>query len=641
MLLNDGEQFRIHHGDCIPHMLGRMPAKSVDFSIFSPPFPSLYAYTDNEADIGNVATMDHDAKLHLSFFFRGLMRVLKPGRVAVCHVMQIPRMKRSGEYGLHDFRGTCIRIAERAGLIFEYDWLVRKNPQAQAIRTRSRELQFAGLESDRAKQRGTLGDYLLKFRAPGENEIPIDAEGQVSRNDWIQWAEACWDDIIETDTLNVEEGRGEKDTKHICVARGSLVLTYEGHKPIEEVSVGDLVLTHTGRWMPVTGKRCNGVQPVIQTEAQGVPNLITTPDHKFWVRRGVGSGRWGMPGGVSHPRKRAVENDPEWIPACETKGSYVNQKLPPAQESQYTAEEWWLIGRWLGDGHIDTRGGVHITCARNEETEMVSALGDRAGFVADTGTALQVRIKDRDGRIRSLLKKCGRGCSGKRLPGEALELNQELSEALLSGYLSADGHYVEKYDRWTASSVSRPLLLGMSMVAQRSRGVAASVYAGRPPGECTIEGRTMTTLQEWVISIPPKNLSGIMLPDGAWKKVRHVDSVGDAEVWDLRVAEDESFTVEGCIVHNCPLQLEPIRRCILLYSNPGEIVFSPFTGIGSEGFMAIGGKSPKTGRRVADPRRFYGCELKDEYYESAVRKLKSVKAIQEVAPTFSFEDAAT
>jgi DNA modification methylase len=100
--------------------------------------------------------------------------------------------------------------------VYEYDWLVRKNPQAQAIRTKSRELQFSGLEADRSKTRGTLGDYLIKFRAPGENDTAIDAMGQVSRIDWIDWAECCWSDIRETDTLNVKEGRGEDDVKHIC-----------------------------------------------------------------------------------------------------------------------------------------------------------------------------------------------------------------------------------------------------------------------------------------------------------------------------------------------------------------------------------------------------------------------------------------
>lgn len=215
-LLPDGQQYAVHQGDCIPHMLEAMPPASVDFSVFSPPFPSLFAYTSRAEDIGNSEDLRGEAKLHLGWFYAGLRRVLKPGRACIVHVMQIPRLKRSGEVGLHDYRGINIRIGERAGLVYEYDWAIRKNPQAQAIRTKSRELQFSGLESDRARQRGALADYLIKFRAPGDNALAVDSEGEVSRNEWIDWAECCWSDIKETDTLNVREARSEDDTKHIC-----------------------------------------------------------------------------------------------------------------------------------------------------------------------------------------------------------------------------------------------------------------------------------------------------------------------------------------------------------------------------------------------------------------------------------------
>ena len=215
MLLCDGQDYHLHAGDCVEHM-ATLPDACVDFAVFSPPFPALYAYTSAEEDIGNSEDLAGETKLHMSFFYRQFARLLKPGRVAVVHVAQIPRMKRSGGQGVFDFRGFNARLAERAGLIFEYDWSVRKNPQSQAIRTKSRELQFAGLESDRARTRGAMPDYLLKFTAPGQNAVPIDAPGQVSRNEWIKWAEGCWDDIRETDTLNVREGRGEDDTKHIC-----------------------------------------------------------------------------------------------------------------------------------------------------------------------------------------------------------------------------------------------------------------------------------------------------------------------------------------------------------------------------------------------------------------------------------------
>ena len=211
----NGSEWYIHPGDCIEHMATMEPA-SMDLSVFSPPFPSLYAYTSCAEDIGNSEDLKGEAKLHLSFFYKQLARVVKPGRVIVVHVAQIPRMKRSGGQGMFDFRGLNIRIGERAGLVFEYDWSVRKNPQSQAIRTKSRELQFSGLESDRAKSRGAMPDYLLKFRVPGENKTPINGKDEVSRNEWISWAESCWLDIRETDTLNVREGRGKDDTKHIC-----------------------------------------------------------------------------------------------------------------------------------------------------------------------------------------------------------------------------------------------------------------------------------------------------------------------------------------------------------------------------------------------------------------------------------------
>jgi hypothetical protein len=217
-MLGEDERWAVRHGDCVEVMAG-MPAGSVDLAVF----PSLYAYTSSDRDIGNSEDLKGDAKLHLSFFYRQLARVIKPGRVAVVHVTQIPRMKRSGGRGMFDFRGLNIRLAERAGLVFEYDWAVRKNPQAQAIRTKSRELQFAGLESDRARTRGSVPDYLLKFTAPGDNAVPIDSAGQVSRNQWIDWAECTWADIRETDTLNYQAARGADDTRHICPLQLSVI----------------------------------------------------------------------------------------------------------------------------------------------------------------------------------------------------------------------------------------------------------------------------------------------------------------------------------------------------------------------------------------------------------------------------------
>lgn len=214
MPLSDGQLYHVYHGDAIPHMV-TLPPRCMDCAIFSPPFPSLFSYTSLPEDIGNSEDLRGEAKFHLSAFFKQLTRVIKPGRVVVVHCTQIPGLARNGELGLFDFRGLLIRLGRRAGLIYQYDWLIRKNPQAQAIRTHSHNLLFVTLERDRAISRGALGDYLIKFIVPGTNAVPIDS-ADITREEWIDWAECTWTDIRETDTLNVAAGRGQEDVKHIA-----------------------------------------------------------------------------------------------------------------------------------------------------------------------------------------------------------------------------------------------------------------------------------------------------------------------------------------------------------------------------------------------------------------------------------------
>jgi DNA modification methylase len=218
----DERLYHIHHGDCIPH-LHELPERWADAAIFSPPFPSVFSYTSLPEDLGNSEDLKGEMKIHFGYFYRAMLRVLKPGRVMIVHVTQIHKRKRDGEAGVFDFRGFNIRLAQRAGFVFDYDWCIRRNPQAQAIRTRKWELKFQGLETDRAISRGAMPDYLLKFRAPGDNAVPIASRGEVSRNDWIEWAECTWTNIRETDTLNVARGRGEQDTRHICALQLELI----------------------------------------------------------------------------------------------------------------------------------------------------------------------------------------------------------------------------------------------------------------------------------------------------------------------------------------------------------------------------------------------------------------------------------
>lgn len=635
---------RVWNQDCISGIREHLEPESVHLTVTSIPFEELFTYSGKLEDVGNNgSTIDIRAgrfALNMRFVVDSLFWVTHPGCNVAIHIQQLLAYKNMhGFIGRRDFRGAMIDVFGAAGFHFAGEFAIQKDPQAIANRMNLHSLQFkTGYARNANMLAPVFNDYVLIFHKPGDAkfEPPVrplkhktNPGGWVATDEWIRDAHGIWTDILEIDVLDGARSAKESDQeKHVCLARGSLVLTYDGHKPIEDVEIGDRVLTHMGRWRPVTAKACMGKKPVVKVMAQGVADLRVTPDHKLWTRSGTGVGRWpGMAGGSSHPRSNAMSATPAWMRADATKASYLNLKLPPIEESPLTPKEWWIVGRWLSCGHLDAYGHLHISCGDHKLDAMVSELGERCGAITQRRTCTQVAINDRDGRLRGIIARCGRGAAGKFLPGEALSLDIEKSEALLSGYLSGDGHHVDSIGRWSASSVSRSLLLGMAMVAQRARGVVASVYAGREPGTTVIEGRTVNTQQDWILSVSPRNVSGMMLDDGAWKKVRHVNPAGEEEVWDISVAEDASFTAEGCIVSNCPLQLEVIRRLVRLYSNPIEIqpdvlVLDPFMGIGSTAWVALNAPSPITSQRAGAQRNVVGFELKESYHANAARNVE-------------------
>lgn len=424
-----------------------------------------------------------------------------------------------------------------------------------------------------------------------------------------------WTDINRMHTLNMMQQRKGAEM-HLCLAKGSRVLTRRhGYVPIEDVGVGEDVLTHRGRWRPVLVKSNTGLRPVVTLKAQGVPGLMLTADHKLWARK-VPADAWS----VMHSRRAAAEADPSWFPASDLGGSYVNLKLPPTERpSVGSLLHWWIVGRWLAYGHYSTAKSFVISCGKHEVEGLVETLGPFARAPRDVGTAMQIILRDADGALRDRLKMCGRGAGGKKLPTEAFTLPHEQASALLHGYLSGDGHFLEERQRWMASSISRTLLLEIAILVQRVHGAIASIHSGRKPGFTIIQGRTVQTHQEWVLSfdLPHegryKGLPFVM-HDGAWKKVRSIEVAGEAETWNLRVAEDESYTAEGCIVKNCPLQFDVVDRLIERYSNPGELIFDPFGGLMTVPYRAI-----LKGRRGA------ATELNAQYFLDGVHYLHAAE----------------
>lgn len=233
----EGQNWRILLGDSCER-LAEIDTESVDLSCCSPPFDSLYTYSPSVRDLGNSASRV-EFLAHYRFIVENQLRVTKPGRIACIHVQQIATKKAvDGYIGLTDFRGDVIRLFQEVGWIFFGEVTVWKDPQAQSIRTKSQQLAFASKNRDSARIRPAMADYLLVFKKPGDNavRIPHDANfGEVTNDDWIEWASPIWTDhhdggwldpdgnlcpvwfgVKETDTLNVRVAREQADERHIA-----------------------------------------------------------------------------------------------------------------------------------------------------------------------------------------------------------------------------------------------------------------------------------------------------------------------------------------------------------------------------------------------------------------------------------------
>lgn len=195
--------------------LREVPGNSVDLSVFSPPFLSLFTYSPSERDIGN-AKNDQEFWHHFGYLIDQLLRVTKPGRNCAVHVQQVPTtVVHDGVTGLKDFRGDTIRGFLAHGWVFHGEVTIDKDPQAQAIRTKAKGLLFVQKERDRSWLRPAFADYILIFRKPGDNAVPI-TNDDVSNDEWIEWARPIWYGIRESATLNAAEAREAKDERHIA-----------------------------------------------------------------------------------------------------------------------------------------------------------------------------------------------------------------------------------------------------------------------------------------------------------------------------------------------------------------------------------------------------------------------------------------
>lgn len=211
-----GENYALYNGDSCEVLKG-IPESSIHYEIFSPPFASLYTYSNSERDLGNCRTTTEFYE-QFKYIVSELYRVLMPGRLVSFHCMDLPLSKeRDGIIGIRDFRGEMIRLFEDAGFVLHSQVCIWKDPVTAMQRTKALGLLHKQIKKDSCMSRQGIPDYLVTMRKPGENPERVTHTNESFPVDvWQRYASPVWMDINPYDTLQASSAKEDKDERHIC-----------------------------------------------------------------------------------------------------------------------------------------------------------------------------------------------------------------------------------------------------------------------------------------------------------------------------------------------------------------------------------------------------------------------------------------
>jgi DNA modification methylase len=209
------DRYAAYHGDCVEVLKG-LPDHSIGYSIFSPPFSSLYVYSSSARDMGNVRN-DSEFFEHFDYLIAELRRVMKPGRNVSFHCMDMPSSKeRDGVIGLKDFPGDLLRAFQRHGFIYHAKATIWKDPVTAMTRTKALGLLHKSVRERSEMCRMGIPDYLITVRAPGESEHVTHSADEFPVDLWQRYASPVWMDINASETLQYASAREHDDERHIC-----------------------------------------------------------------------------------------------------------------------------------------------------------------------------------------------------------------------------------------------------------------------------------------------------------------------------------------------------------------------------------------------------------------------------------------
>ncbi|MGG1071328.1 DNA polymerase III subunit alpha [Priestia megaterium] len=368
---------------------------------------------------------------------------------------------------------------------------------------------------------------------------------------------------------------------HACFDKDTLVTTDKGFKPIRDIQVGDKVLTHEKRFKEVGAVMVNPSNNIYKVHANGVIPFEVTGNHPIYTRKSKRVN--GKRDGVSTSWKEY--DTPSWskvedLTTTEYVGIPVNQesKLPSSNIGLpfHNKNFWWLIGRYLGDGWIESpernderyqaKGWkdrrIIICCNKNTDDEKDAILKRLEGMfdyrVETARTTYKIYISNK--LLHIYLEQFGRLAHGKKLTGDIINLPNDLLKEFLDGYLSADGYFNEKYQKYNFKTVSKQLAHGIIACVHKVYNIHCSISV-IPAKVEVIEGRTVNSKEKYDVNFrcQPTSKAQSFYEDGyIWSRIKKIVKEDiQKDMYNLTVYDDSSYVVNHVAAHNCGVLITP------------------------------------------------------------------------------------
>lgn len=345
-----------------------------------------------------------------------------------------------------------------------------------------------------------------------------------------------------------------------CFPEGTMIMTSEGHKDIKDVNIGDLVLTHTGKYHKVlsTGSK---LAPTRVISGMGHLPIECTDNHPFYTRK-INKVHNTETGGV----KRNL-SEPEWTDAIDLTPEHLLGSVKPVSNSgvvTHNEDYWYFMGRYLGDGWTykvrrknrknSFQYRVFICGAHDEFEELVSCFdrfGMKYNYVKEK-TVYKFYICSKE--LVEFCDTMGKGASNKQVPQSLWSECIEHKHAFLKGYLDSDGHIDNKANKFTTTS--KNIVLGIQQLVMEIYGRHITISKTTPSAMKEIDSRTVNQKEYYVGTFrTEKNVSEQALYDDRYVWVKGAKSnvpTGEWKtVYNIEVAVDNTYTANNIVVHNC------------------------------------------------------------------------------------------